>query len=229
MVLFLEVLDGVKQGSRFKLASGQVIGRKAGDIVIEDEKISSRHAQVELDNKQQFVLNDLGSSNGIVAGNRRVKKLAMMPGVVFRLGRTSFRIVQVDEQPAKEFARVRTWKENLLDSLPLDWAHNKLTEEVGKTFSPMLSLKFIHGIQADEELLLAYGPRRAGAFSLDLDLRDAEAPDQAFELIPGDGLAKIKNLCKDKLTLNNNPVDTETLQEGDLIRIGNSVIKVTYV
>ncbi|RYZ79001.1 MAG: DUF4440 domain-containing protein [Proteobacteria bacterium] len=55
MVLFLEVLDGIKQGSRFKLSSGQVIGRKTGDIVIEDEKISGRHAQVELDNKQQFV------------------------------------------------------------------------------------------------------------------------------------------------------------------------------
>lgn len=229
MVLFLEVLDGIKQGSRFKLSSGQVIGRKTGDIVIEDEKISSRHAQVELDNKQQFVLNDLDSSNGIVSGNRRVKKLAMMPGVTFRLGRTSFRIVQVEEAPAVDFARIRTWKENLTESLPIDWAHNKLTEELGKTFSPILSLKFIQGIQTDEELTIAYGPRRAGAFSLDIDLRDPEAPEDAFELIPGDGAAKIKNLCKNKLTLNNNPVDTEILHEGDMIRLGSSVIKVTYV
>lgn len=229
MVLFLEVLDGIKQGSRFKLTSGQVIGRKTGDIVIEDEKISSRHAQVELDNKKQFVLNDLGSSNGIVSGNRRVKKLAMMPGVTFRLGRTSFRIVQVDEQPAKEFARVRTWKENLMESLPIEKAQNDMTPGVGQTFSPILILKFIQGIQSDEELRLAYGPRRAGAFSLDIDLRDPEAPEDAFELIPGSGTAKIKNLCRNKLTLNNKSVDIEILQEGDVIRIGNSVIKVAYV
>jgi hypothetical protein len=174
-------------------------------------------------------LYDLNSSNGILAGNRRVKKLAMMPGVTFKLGRTSFKILQVEDAPAEAFARVRTWRENLAEKLPIDWVQNKMPEEAGRTFSPCLSLNFIQGIQADENIFIAYGPRRAGAHSLDIDLRDPDAPDMAFEIIPGDGLAILKNFCKNKLTLNNKPVETETLQEGDLIRIGGTVIKVVYV
>lgn len=229
MVLFIEVLEGPQQGSRFKVESGHKIGRNRGEIPIDDEKISGHHAQFEVDNKGQFVLNDLESSNGILLGNRRVKKISMIPGMVFRLGRTSFRVVTAEGQNAQEFARIRTWKENLAEKLPLDRVQNKVPEDARRSFSPSLKLKFIQGIQADEEILLGYGPRRAGANGLDIDLRDPEAPNGAFEIIPGDGLAQLKNLCRNKLSLNNQPVDTEILQDGDLIRIGSTLIKVTYV
>jgi pSer/pThr/pTyr-binding forkhead associated (FHA) protein len=229
MVLFIEVLEGPGQGSRFKVEHGHTIGRNRGEIPIDDEKISSEHAQFELDNKGQFVLNDLDSSNGILSGNRRVRKIAMMPGVVFRLGRTSFRVVSAEVGGAKEFARIRTWKENLAEKLPIDWVQNKMAEGAGRPFSPTLQLKFMQGIQADEALLLGYGPRVAGSNSLDIDLRDPEAPDLAFEIIPGDGLAQIKNHCRNKLSLNNKPIETEILQDGDLIRIGGTLIKVNYI
>jgi len=229
MVLFIEVLEGPGQGSRFKVEHGHKIGRNRGEIPIDDDKISSEHAQFELDNKGQFVLNDLDSSNGILSGSRRVRKVAMMPGVVFRLGRTAFRVVSAEVSGAKDFARVRTWKENLAEKLPLDWVQNKMPEGAGRPFSPTLQLKFMQGIQADEALLLGYGPRLAGANSLDIDLRDPEAPDLAFEIIPGDGLARIKNHCRNKLTLNNKPIETEILQDGDLIRIGGTLIKVNYI
>lgn len=229
MVLFIEVLDGPHQGSRFKVEHGQKIGRTRGDIVINDEKISSEHAQFELDNKGQFVLVDLDSSNGIVLANRRVRRIAMMPGVTFRLGRTNFRVLTVETPKADEFARIRSWRENLVEKLPIDWVQNKMVEGTGLPFSPTLKLRFVQGIQADETLHLGYGPRTAGANSLDIDLRDPEAPDLAFQIIPGEGLAQIKNLCRNKLSLNNKPVETETLQDGDLIRIGGTLIKVTYI
>jgi len=229
MVLFLEVLDGPHQGSRFKIEDGQKIGRKAGDIVINDEKISGEHARFELDNKGQFVLIDLESSNGILLSNRRVKRVAMMPGVNFRLGRTSFRIISVDAPKPEEFARVRSWRENLVEKLPVDWIQNKMVEGKGLPFSPTLKLRFIQGIQADETLHLGYGPRIAGASSLDIDLRDPEAPDLAFEIVPGEGQAIIKNLCRNKLKLNNQYIESEILQDGDLIHIGGTLIKVTYI
>jgi pSer/pThr/pTyr-binding forkhead associated (FHA) protein len=229
MVFFIEVLDGPLQGSRFKIEAGHIIGRNSGDIIIEDPKVSHKHAQFDLDNKGQFVLNDLNSSNGILTGNRRVRKLAMIPGVAFKLGRTSFQVIQIDDQPAQNFARILTWKENLAEKLPIDWVQNKMADGAGKPFSPCLRLEFIQGIQADESFILGYGPRKAGALSLDIELRDPEAPELAFEIIPDDGFAVIKNHCKNKLTLNNQRLKTETLQDGDLIRFGRSVIKVSYV
>lgn len=229
MVLFLEVLDGPHQGSRFKIEDGHKIGRNRGEIVINDEKISGEHARFEVDNKGQFVLIDLESSNGILLSNRRVKRVSMLPGVNFRLGRTNFRVMSVETPQAKEFARVHSWRDNLVEKLPSDWIQNKMVDGRGLPFSPTLKLRFVQGIQADETLHLGYGPRVAGANSLDIDLRDPEAPDLAFEIIPGEGLAKIKNLCKNKLSLNNQPIETETLQDGDLIRIGGTLIKVTYI
>lgn len=229
MVLFIEVLDGPQQGSRFKLESGHKVGRNRGEIIIDDEKISGEHAQIELDNKGQFTLIDLDSSNGLLLSNRRVKRIAMMPGVTFKLGRTNFRVVTVEEPQVPGFARVRSWRENLEEKLPLDWAQNKMPEKAAMPFSPTLKLRFLQGIQADESLLLGYGPRTAGAYSLDIDLQDPEAPDLAFQIIPGEGLARIKNLCRQKLSLNNKPIETEVLQDGDLIRIGGTLIQVTYI
>lgn len=229
MVLFIEVLEGPQQGSRYKIESGHKIGRKRGHIPIDDEKISGEHAQFELDGQGQFVLVDLNSSNGIFSANHRVKRLNMMPGVVFRLGRTDFRVIEVVPPQAQDFARIRSWRENLVEKFPVDWVQNKLQEGAGQPFSPSLKLKFIQGLQADESLFLGYGPRKAGANSLDIDLRDPEAPEHAFEIIPGSGLAQIRNLCQNKLRLNNKYIETEVLQDGDLIHIGGTLIKVTYV
>jgi len=229
MVLFLEILDGPQQGSRFKIENGHVIGRNRGNIPINDEKVSGAHAKFELDNKGQFVLTDLDSSNGIRSGNRRVKRVAMMPGVVFRLGRTTFQVVTAEEPLAEQFSRARTWKENLADALPLETVRNRVPEGAAKPFSPPLNLKFIQGLQTDESLLLGYGPRRAGAQSLDIDIKDPEAPSLAFEILPGDGLAQLRNLCRNKLKLNNKQVETEILQDGDLIQIGTTIIKVNYI
>lgn len=229
MVLFLEVLNGPQQGSRFKLEDGHKIGRNRGEIPVNDVKISGQHAQVSMDNKGQFVLIDLESSNGILLSNRRVRRVAMMPGVSFRLGQTDFQVVAVETPAAGDFGRVHSWRENLMEKLPVHNVENKPTQENRLPFSPTLKLRFINGIQTDETLFLGYGPRVAGANSLDIDLRDPQAPDFAFEIIPGDGLAKIKNLCQNKLSLNNNPVETETLQDGDQIRIGETLIKVTYI
>ncbi len=229
MILFIEALDGPHQGSRYKIEDGHKIGRSRGEIVINDEKISSEHARFEVDNKGQYVLIDLDSSNGIILSNRRVRRVSMLPGVTFRLGRTNFKVLTVEAPTAEEFARVLSWRENLVEKLPIDWIQNKMAEGKGLPFSPTLKLRFVQGIQADEALHLGYGPRIAGANSLDIDLQDPEAPDLAFEIIPGDGLAKIRNLCRNKLSLNNQPVETKTLQDGDLIRIGGTVIKVTYI
>lgn len=230
MVLFLEVVDGPLAGSRYKIDADVTIGRTKGQIVIEDAKISSSHATFVLDNKDQFVLNDLGSANGILAGNRRVRKLAMMPGVAFRLGSTSFRVVSVeDDFEAEVFARIKTWKENLAESLPADELKDRKPAVAPQVFSPSLQLTFLQGAQAGDKIKLGYGPRTAGAFSLDVDLLDPNVPALAFQLVPGNPLAQLKNLCDEQLRLNDQPVESATLQDGDLIKVGQTLIQVHYV
>lgn len=230
MVTFIEIMTGVNAGSRFRLQEGTTIGRSTADIVVQDPKISATHAQVAFDGKGQLVLVDLDSSNGIRINGRRVKKVALISGVSFELGRTQFKIQMVEEEQVVEPDPVITWRGALkvqlqvLSEISSSSAPPKL-----KSFSPAIKLTFVQGIQADQEIILGYGPRVAGYGALDIELLDEAAPKIAFELLPGPGAVKLKVLAPGQVKLNDATLDAETLKDGDLISTGNSRIKVTYL
>ncbi|WP_413569152.1 FHA domain-containing protein [Bdellovibrio sp. HCB117] len=230
MVTFIEILDGPNEGSRFKVEDGITLGRSKADIIIKDPKVSGTHAQISIDGKGQFVLMDLDSSNGIHISGRRVKKVALLPGVIFEVGRTQFKVISVEEEIAIDFSRLVTWRNILKDKLsevtPPDPSEQSL---VLQRFSPALKLTFTQGIQTDEEIILGYGPRKAGSESLDIELHDEDAPKEAFELHPGPGMVELKIKAPGRVTLNNKSVDAEMLKDGDLISFGNTLIKVTYL
>lgn len=229
MVTFIEIVEGAATGSRFKVEEGMTIGRSKADIVVKDPKISSTHAQIALNNKGQLVLVDMDSSNGMHINGRRVKKIALLPGVIFEVGRTLFKVVTVEETQAADFSRIMTWRTTLAEVLHGAEAPARREELSFQSFSPALRLNFIQGIQTDEEIILGYGPRQAGSDSLDIELLDEEAPKEAFELHPSPGGVEIKILALGKVTLNKSSVDSEMLKDGDVIAIGNTQIRVSYV
>ncbi len=228
MVTFIEIVSGPLEGSRYKVEAGTQVGRTTGRIIINDPKVSSLHAQVELDAKGQLMLVDLDSSNGLYISGRRVRKIALLSGVTFEVGRTLCKVVQVQEEDAQDFGRVVTWREILKDSFSDSKSRNETHIDAGKIFLPLLRLTFLQGIQTGEVLTLAYGPRLFGANTLDMELMDPESPALAFEIHPLEAGAMIKNLSDRFVRLNNKPVQKETLSEGDIIMVGNSALKVTY-
>lgn len=229
MVTFIEILEGASTGSRFKIEEGMTLGRSKADIVIKDPKISSTHAQIALNNKGQYVLIDMESSNGLHINGRRVKKIALLPGVIFEVGRTLFKVVTVEETQAADFSRIITWRNTLAGFLHGAEAPPRKEDLTFQSFSPALRLNFVQGIQTDEEIILGYGPRQAGSDSLDIELLDEEAPREAFELHSNPGGVEIKILAIGKVTLNKKSIDSEILRDGDVIAIGNTLIKVSYV
>lgn len=229
MVTFIEIMDGPNEGSRFKVEEGLTLGRSKADIIIKDGKVSSTHAQFALDGKGQYVLQDLDSSNGIHINGRRVKKVALLQGVIFELGRTQFKVVQVEEEIAIDFSRLITWRSILKDRLGAAPSSEESPALQIQAFSPALRLQFIQGIQTDEEIILGYGPRFAGADSLDIELLDEEAPKEAFEFHAGPGMVQIKVTSPGRVTLNNRTVTAEMLKDGDTICVGNTLIRVSYV
>ncbi|MFS4458954.1 FHA domain-containing protein [Bdellovibrio sp. HCB2-146] len=229
MVTFIEIILGSNEGSRFKVEAGLTLGRSKADIVIKDPKISSTHAKFGLNSKDQLVLNDLDSSNGIYISGRRVKKVALLPGVIFEVGRTQFKVVTVQEEEAVDFSRFVTWRTIVSANLGAQEIPNKPQLGNIEAFSPPVKLTFIQGIQTEEELVLGYGPRKAGADSLDIELFEEDAPQEAFELVPGLGAVQIKIKEPGRVLLNNKRVNSEILKDGDLISLGNTLIKVTYL
>lgn len=229
MVTFIEITEGANEGSRFQAEEGLTIGRSRADVIIQDPKVSGTHAQIAVDGKGQLVLIDLDSANGILIGGRRVKKVALLSGVSFEIGHTQFKVVNVDEGFIGSFARFMTWRSILRGRISPEGESSGGGRTILEGFSPAIKLTFTQGIQADQEIILGYGPRIAGSDSLDIELWDETTPAKAFEFRPGPGVVEIKVLAPGKVTLNNKPFDAEMLKDGDLISTGNTLIKITYL
>jgi pSer/pThr/pTyr-binding forkhead associated (FHA) protein len=230
MITFIEVLDGPEAGSRFQANENTTLGRTNADIVIQDSKISGTHARVQADNKGQLVLVDLDSINGIYVNSQRVKKVSLLQGVIFTIGKTQFRVVLIEEKQAKqEVGIIRSWRDVLQRSLLDTINYDKPSDIRLEGFTPPIRLKFITGIQTDEEVILGYGPRMFGSNCLDIELLDQEAPQNAFELHPGPGMVEFVNKAPGKVKLNQKSTSKQMLQDDDLISVGATTIKITYL
>ena len=89
-----------QDGRHWIAAKGRiVIGRAPEcDIVIDDPRVSSRHATL-MEHKGRWLVADMGSGNGIVVGNKKVKKLELAGDVEFRIGTVKF---QAHDFPVRE-------------------------------------------------------------------------------------------------------------------------------
>lgn len=229
-MILLEVTSLTGEVSKYRIEEGIQIGRDQGHILLADPKASGLHAQVELDGKGQLILQDLNSTNGLLINGRRVKRIALLPGVSFEIGRTHCKVVELPESEAAAYSRVVTWRTIVKEKFAQHGAVNRETvaSEI-QVFTPPVVLNFVKGIQTNDVITLGYGPRILGAQSLDLELLDQEAPAQAFEIRPGPGAAILNNLSASAVTVNNRGVSSTSLNEGDIIAVGNTEIRITYV
>jgi pSer/pThr/pTyr-binding forkhead associated (FHA) protein len=97
--IFLRIVEGNGAGTVHTLSAGGVylVGREGADIVLDDEKVSRRHAEIGLYGPGAYVLRDLASTNGTLLNGRRVsEKAKLKPGDLIRLGDTTLRLSLID-------------------------------------------------------------------------------------------------------------------------------------
>lgn len=143
MVIFLEITAGPDEGLKFKAQEGLMIGRVKGQVLLNDPKVSSLHAAVELDNKGQMILVDQGSSNRLLINGRKVKRIALLPGVIFELGRTQIKVIQLPEEEAEAYGSVITWRSILKEEIASLGGQNIPTQPAPMAFSSALVLQFL--------------------------------------------------------------------------------------
>ena len=102
------------------------------------------------------------------------------------------------------------------------------TEDILKqsVFLPLVKLKVLTGIQADEIISVAYGPRTLGSDSPNLRLLDKEAPSMSFTLTPTNEGPRFSTPHPDIVFLNNSNIESDILKDGDIIRIGQTQLQV---
>jgi len=66
------------------------IGRDANevDLVLDDDRVSRKHAKLSIDGKGYVKVEDLGSANGMRFAGRPVRRLNLHDGDVFTIGKT---------------------------------------------------------------------------------------------------------------------------------------------
>ncbi len=231
MVTFIEVMDGPQRGNQYKVQSDVTLGRTQADILIDDPKVSSTHAKFVLNEKGNHSLVDLDSSNGLKINGRRVKKISLLPGVVFEIGNTQFRVVLIEDRsaPVAAFDKILTWRDkvrqnlgDLITDYPIRSKNIFYTEQI-------LQLEFLQGVQATEEVYITYLPRRAGFGNIDINLKDTEVPKDAFELIRDNNHIRIRIFSPGLIKINDKAVSAATLESDDIISFGSTRIKVNLL
>jgi pSer/pThr/pTyr-binding forkhead associated (FHA) protein len=121
------------------------------------------------------------------------------------------------------------WRNYLNFMIPQLSSRDLFNENGALAFVPPVRLVVIAGIQADQEFILGFGPRRAGAGGVDISLKEESCPEIAFEISPSPNGPRFSTEHPNLVFLNNSSTSGEVLSEGDTIRVGKSVIQVNFV
>ncbi len=228
MIYFLRGLEGPYQNRYFRLKPGMALGRKQGDILLqEDPTVSSLHGYVIARQDGSLSLEDAGSQNQFLVGGRKVPKLHLKAGVIFQVGQCVFEVLSVSEQEAKKLTPLKSWREIVFEAFERNVG---LPKSAAQPFSPSLRVECLQGPNAEDSWFLGFGPRLFGPLSEDIEILEKESSDSAFEIFQKSDGPYIRSLSS-QLTLNQKPLNQNSesrLSDGDEVQIGVSIFKVHY-
>ena len=67
----LWVKEGERRGKIYKIQEGDILGKRDGNLILDDPKVSTPHCRFRMEN-EKFVLWDCGSKNGTFVNGKRI-------------------------------------------------------------------------------------------------------------------------------------------------------------
>ena len=229
MTLGFLVISGPLKGQKFQVVAGQTLGRLNGDIILQDPKISRKHAQVERGQEGELRLVDLASTSGIKINGKKVHAVTLAPGLRLQLGGSLLEVTDEREESQDEIELEKLQWFEVIDSFLTSQKHKiKNRPKVLAPFTPPVVLTFVRGLQFENQWVIGYGPRKVGAKSIDFPILEPQAPSICFEILPTPQGPGFKTVNSDIVLLNDKSTKAATLKPGDLISIVNCLIEVSF-
>jgi pSer/pThr/pTyr-binding forkhead associated (FHA) protein len=213
-----------------------VLGRKFGDILVHDAKVSGTHAALEF-RGGGFHLQDLGSANGTFIGDSRVKEALLDESEEARIGVSGFRI-RIDPALAERLRATRP-----VEAVP---AEGGLTDLLDREFlgagsggapdptqsmqsgAADVSLLFTVHTGPDQGKRLAVQGASAviGRGSADVALKDPDV-SRKHAVVEHDATGQVilRDLASRNGTfVNDRRVANCVLNRGDRVRVGSTIL-----
>lgn len=96
---YLIVKKGLQVGAIFQLREMTTIGRRPGvDVWLDDVGVSNDHARVRLNETREFVLIDLGSTNGTFINGQPAHQQALSSNDIIAIGAAELVFKRVSER-----------------------------------------------------------------------------------------------------------------------------------
>lgn len=244
LVGFLRVVSGPGQrrGMNVPLSRDAplVIGRKRGDLLLDDPLVSGTHAQI-VPRDDGWVVQDLNSTNGTLLDGRLVQESPLAPGVELSIGNTNL-VLFVGEAKAEvsEAPRNATVRQEVAWLLDDELVKLQVGTDQTRDSRDVIDqdLRLPPGLQAVVECVngedvgkvfrftrgnITIG-RRLGEVPLsDLEVSRRHAVIEVF----GREMIFLRDLGSTNGTYHNGrKVDVSHLHHGDTIGVGRSVLKL---
>lgn len=194
---FLKIVAGARQGLNVPLPpnGSLVIGRREGDLLLDDVLVSGRHCQI-VARGAEWVLQDMGSTNGTMVDGRLVREITLKPGNEVTIGSTRLILFTSGEE-----------------TLAADPAAGRDANRSHLEIAWLL----------DEELVEVAGGANAGDV-IGQDLRLPPGLNALVEVIAGQDLGKVFRFTRGNVSIGRKTGDIP-LSDGEVSR-RNSVIEV---
>jgi len=170
---FLKIVSGSKEGMNVVLPDQHplVIGRRQGDLIIEDPMASGKHLQIRRDGSS-WLLTDLGSTNGTMVDGRLVRETSLMPGSEIVIGSTRMVIFVSQDEIVS-------------------------TENNQRAHSNQLEIAWL----LDEELVEVDELSGSGADVIGQDLRLPPGMNAALEVVTGQDNGRVYRFTRGNVTI----------------------------
>jgi pSer/pThr/pTyr-binding forkhead associated (FHA) protein len=88
-IAWLVIRSGPRAGRDFRIGAQPTVGRDAAncDLIINDDGVSAQHARIK-EERGQFTLYDLASTNGTFLNGQRIQEAGLADGDVITAGST---------------------------------------------------------------------------------------------------------------------------------------------
>jgi pSer/pThr/pTyr-binding forkhead associated (FHA) protein len=241
---FLKVIAGTRQGLNVPLPADQplVIGRKEGDLLLDDPLVSGRHAQL-MPRDDGWVIQDLGSTNGTLVDGRLIREMVLQPGAEIAIGNSRLVLFVGLDDDESDLKPVDTGRTNAVEiAWLLDEELVELKGPADKTRSATdvidQDLRLPPGLNAVVECVAGADSGRVFRFTrgnVTIGRKTGEIPLTDLEIsrrhavieVFGREMIFLRDLGSTNGTYHNGQrVTVSRLRNGDTIGVGRSVLKL---